>query len=193
MGIASEFEELRSALKDANLGINHPLLTPTPPAGKRRSKHRDPSRIWRARANVVLAIEARHKRLMLDKTKEPESMTLEAAAAIVLQRGGDNIVRRIVAKRRKSRLDKHGNERGEFSKSSEKDTLIATALQWRKNLGKGRRRSEKINSEAVELYDVGSALIKKSATIRDIATLESIERRGLKEAQRALDASLSTL
>ena len=87
MGIASEFEELRSALKDANLGINHPLLTPTPPAGKRRSKHRDPSRIWRARANVVLAIEARHKRLMLDKTKEPESMTLEAAAAIVLQKG----------------------------------------------------------------------------------------------------------
>ena len=102
-------------------------------------------------------------------------------------------MRRIVAKRRKSCLDKHGNERGEFSKSSEKDTLIATALQWRKNLGKGRRRSEKINSEAVELYDVGSALIKKSATIRDIATLESIERRGLKEAQRALDASLSTL
>jgi hypothetical protein len=50
------FFELASALADRNKGVTHPLLDADLPEEVARAP--DPSRIWRARANAVLALEA---------------------------------------------------------------------------------------------------------------------------------------
>ena len=49
------FFELASALEDRNAGVRHPLLDAEVPKVTRPP---DPSQIWRARANVIVALEA---------------------------------------------------------------------------------------------------------------------------------------
>jgi hypothetical protein len=73
--LGNEFDELRSALRDANCGIKHQLLMPSD--CERGSGHRDASQIWRARANLVLAIDARRALNSLDPTA---SKTIYVAA-----------------------------------------------------------------------------------------------------------------
>lgn len=178
--LAGEYDELRSALQDANIGVNHPLLEPITPVGKRRSRHRDPSQIWRARANITLAIEAKHALLEMDKTKDPEATTLLIAAADVLQRDNFVLARRIASKTSRGRLT-----RGDVSKASEKKSLVEMALRWRKNLS-----SRASNPEAAELYDVTHALIERSISDSDKDRLHLIETRCLKAART--DGALNT-
>ena len=180
--VAGEYDELRSALKDASLGVSHPLLEATPPHGKRRSGHRDPSQIWRARANLALAIEAKHALLQIDKTKEPEATTLLIAAADVLQRDNFVLALQIASRTSRGRLT-----RGDVSKALEKKNLVEMALRWRKNLS-----SRASNPEAAELYDVTHALIEKSMSDSDKDRLCQIETRCLTAARAdgALNAHL---
>jgi hypothetical protein len=180
--VAGEYEELRSALKDANCGVNHPLLEPTPPPGKRHSGHRDASQIWRARANIALAIEAKHALLEMDKTKDTEATTLLVAAADVLQRDNFVLARQIASRTSRGRLT-----RGDVSRASEKKSLVEMVLRWRKNLS-----SRASNPEAAELYAITHALIEASISKCDKETLHLVETRSLKAARAdgALNAHL---
>jgi hypothetical protein len=180
--VAGEYEELRSALKDASRGVNHPLLESTPPPGKRRSGHRDPSQICRARANLGLAIEAKHALLQMDKRKDAEASTLYIAATDILQRDNFVLALRIGSKTSRGRLS-----RGDVSTAQEKKSLVEMALRWRKNLS-----SRASNPEAAELYAVTHALIEASISKSDKETLQLVEARCLKAAHAdgALNAHL---
>jgi hypothetical protein len=167
--LSTEFDELRSALDDANRGIRHPLLEPSDPAGKRRDGNSDPSRIWRARANIALAIEARYRLSKLDKTKDQKVGT--AAKDVV----SENITttRQIMASRRRD-----ATTRGDVSNAEEVGYLVKMALGWRKNLS-----SRPSNPDAAELYKTTLALIDHSQS--DKAMLQRIEKRCLKAARDA--------
>jgi hypothetical protein len=167
--LSTEFDELRSALDDANRGVRHPLLEPSDPTGKRRDINSDPSRILRARANIALAIEARHRFCKLDKTKDQE---VRAAAKDVVS---ENIttMRQIMASRRRD-----ATTRGDVSKVEEIEYLVKMALGWRKNLS-----SRPSNPDAAELYQTTWALIDQSKS--DKAMLQWIEKRCLKAARDA--------
>jgi hypothetical protein len=175
--LSTEFEELRSALDDANRGIQHPLLEPSRTAGKRRDGNSDPSQIWRARANIVLAIEARHRLSKLDKTKDPKVKI--AAEEVISERIAT--MRQIIASRRTAIT------RGDVSRANEISDLVKMALEWRKNLS-----SRPSNPDAAELYKTTLALIDHSKS--DKAMLQRIEKRCLKAALNAgvLNSRLET-
>ena len=139
--LSNEFDELRSALEDAPRGIRHPFFEPFKPQG-RRSRN-SPSRIWRARANFTLAIEARRALLALDKTKESVSKTFEAATMAILKITANlKLVRQISSKSaRNRRLDKYEQT------TDEKSAITRMVLQWKKDLSSRAR-----NGEAEELF-----------------------------------------
>ena len=166
--LSAEFEELRSALDDANRGVQHPLLKPTNPTGKRRDINSDSSQIWRARANIVLAIEARYRLSKLDRTKDQK---VNIAAREVTSEHLATM-RQILASRRLAVA------RGDVRKKDEIDAFVKMALGWRKNLS-----SRPSNPEAAELYKTTIDLIDHSKS--DKAMLQWIEKRCLKAAQNA--------
>ena len=171
--LAGEFEELRSALQDVGRGVYHPRFKTVVPAGTRRSAHRDSSQMQRARANLALAIEARHALLKMDKTREAESTTLRIAAEDVLKRDNFALVLQIASKTSRGRLT-----RGDVNKEAEKNSLKKMALQWRKNLS-----SRASNPEAAELYAVTHDLIRMCKVKLDQELLQRIESRCLKHAR----------
>ena len=122
--LSTDFEELRSALDDANRGVQHPLLKPSNPAGKRRDRNSDSSQIWRARANIVLAIEAMYRLSKLDRTKDPKVNI----AAREVTREHLATMRRILASRRVAVT------RGDVRKEDEINALVKMALGWRKEI-----------------------------------------------------------
>jgi hypothetical protein len=122
--LSTDFEELRSALDDANRGVQHPLLKPSNPAGKRRDINSDSSQIWRARANIVLAIEAMYRLSKLDRTKDPKVNI----AAREVTREHLATMRRILASRRVAVT------RGDVRKEDEINALVKMALGWRKEI-----------------------------------------------------------
>jgi galactokinase/mevalonate kinase-like predicted kinase len=166
--LSTEFDELRSALDDANRGVQHPLLRPSDSAGKRRDINSDPSQIWRARANIALAIEARHRLSKLDRTKDPK---VKIAAREVISEHLTTM-RQIMASRRGAIT------RGDVRKADEINDLVKMALGWRKNLS-----SRPSNTEAAELYKATWSLIDRSKS--DKAMLQRIEKRCLTAAQNA--------
>ena len=166
--LSTEFDELRSALDDANRGVQHPLLKPSDSAGKRRDINSDPSQIWRARANIALAIEARHRLSKLDRTKDPK---VKIAAREVISEHLTTM-RQIMASRRGAIT------RGDVRKADEINDLVKMALGWRKNLS-----SRPSNTEAAELYKATWSLIDRSKS--DKAMLQRIEKRCLTAAQNA--------
>jgi len=167
--LSAEFEELRSALGDANRGVQHPLLKPSNPTGRRRDINSDSSQIWRARANVVLAIEARYRLSKLEKTKDPKVNI--AAREVVSEHL--TTMRNIAASRRAATIG-----RGDVSKRDEISHFVKMALGWRKNFS-----SRPSNQKAAELYKVTWGLIDRSKS--DKAMLQRIEKRCLKASQKA--------
>jgi hypothetical protein len=151
--LSAEFDELLSALEDALRGIRHPFFEPFKREG-RRSRN-SPSRIWRARANFTLAIEARRALLVLDKTKESVSKTFEEATMAILKITANlKLVRQISSKSaRNRRLDKYEQI------ADEKNAITRMVRQWKKDLSSRAR-----NGEAEVLFRVTLARIQDNKT-----------------------------
>ena len=96
---ATEFDELRSALDDAQEGRQNPLTIPSPPRSNRRSTHSDPAQLWRARANLILAIKAKQALLRLDGSDH----SFKVAANYVAQDLPNNFIESIATQRSRSR------------------------------------------------------------------------------------------
>ena len=134
--LSTEFDELRSALEDDLCGIRHPFFEPFKPQG-RRSRN-SPSRIWRARGNFTLAIEARRALLALDKTKESVSKTLEGATMAILKNTANlKLARQISSKSaRNRRFEKYEQI------VDEKNAITRMVRQWKKDLSSRARNGE---------------------------------------------------
>jgi len=160
-----DLDEIQSALEDQIRGIESPALKL--PSWK--TNHSDSSLIWRARANLVLAVEARQALLALDR---PEESTFRAATLHLLETNENiKLVQRLLSKTGSptddERVDNH------FAKKK----LTATITQWKKDLS-----SRPPNKEADDLYRAGHNLI--SANTTDENMLSRIERRCLHGAAR---------
>jgi hypothetical protein len=149
-GLSSDFDELQSALEDVNYGVRHPMF------GLSSPKKTESSRVWRARANLVLAIEAR-RRLAASFAETTlqflNSKNLDLACRLA----------------RKKTIH--------YSVAEEKEDLKKTIVTWRKNLS-----SRPANKEAGELYRVTKHLIQSYKGNESM--LRRIEARCLKVALR---------
>jgi hypothetical protein len=167
--LSTDFDELGSALEDVLRGIRHPFFEPFKSQGRRCWD--SPSRIWRARANFTLAVEARRALLALDKTKESISKTFEGATLVILKnRANLKLVRQISSKSaRNRRLHKYEQI------ADEKNAIWRMVRQWKKDLSSRAR-----NGEAEKLFRGTSALIQNNKTNEKM--LRKIETRYLKFA-----------
>ena len=128
---ANRFFELASAIADLNDGIQHVLLKP---AHREANRPIDPSQLWRARANVVLAFDA----------------LIEAG---LTRRDATNKIARVSKLNRL--VGKKINVRNDVVTAQ--SALSKTVVDWRK---KFRSRNLKKNWEVDTFYEAGSELIE---------------------------------
>jgi hypothetical protein len=154
---SSDVDELRFALRDVNRGVSHPLFQPA------QTIKTDPSVLWRAKSNFVLAVEARRARAKVSFR--------DAAEAVLSVAGHRDLARQITRKK-----SKHDD-----TLADEKRSLKKTLGQWRKDLS-SRPQTE----ESGELYRITTTIIEKYKS--DESMLRRIEARCLKFAR--YDASV---
>jgi hypothetical protein len=160
-----DLDELQSALEDRIRGIESPTLKL--PSWK--TNHSDSSLIWRAKANLVLAVEARQALLALDRTEES---TFRAATLHILETNENiKLVERLLSKTGSTTNDER------LDNDLAKKKLTTTITQWKKDLS-----SRPPNKEADDLYRAGHNLI--SANTTDENMLSRIEGRCLHGAAR---------
>jgi hypothetical protein len=142
---AAELDELRSALGDAQEGRQNPLTIPSPRRSNRRSTHSDPSQLWRARVNLILAIKATQALLRLDGSDH----SFKVAARYVAQKLPNNFIETIATQRNRTKLN--NTERDRF------DYLNDMVGNWEGEIQ--RKRRPPTNEEAANLYSVTNDLI----------------------------------
>jgi hypothetical protein len=155
--LSSDVDELRFALRDVDRGVRHPLFQPA------QTTKTDPSILWRAKSNFVLAIEARRARSKVSFS--------DAAEAVLSVAGHRNLARQITRKK-----SKHDD-----TLADEKRSLKKTLGQWRKDL-----RTRPQTEESGELYRNTKTIIE--AYKSNESMLRRIEARCLKFAR--YDASI---
>jgi hypothetical protein len=136
---ADPFDELASVLADLNAGAWPELVVPA----NYRTRRPDPSQVWRARANVVLAVEA-----------------LIAVEALKASGRRPSDVLKEIATKHPSIRNLAGAKAG---------ILHRTLSGWRKEFRQNRVK----NSEASDLFAIGRELIESrrgdTAALREIA------------------------
>ena len=160
---ATEFDELRSALDDAQEGRQNLLTIPSTRRSNRRSTHSDPSQLWRARANLILAIRAKQALLRL----EGSDHCFKVAAQHVIRRLPNNFIESIATQRNRTKLYNTERDRSDY--------LIDMVENWEGEIQRKRRPAT--NEEAVKLYTAANALI--TAYADDRSMLWFIEKRCL--------------
>jgi hypothetical protein len=158
---ATEFDELRSALDDAQEGRQNPLMIPSPRRSYRRSAHSDPSQLWRARVNLILAIKAKQALLRLDGSDH----RFKIAAREVAQDLPNNLIESIASQRSRTKLSESERDRSDY--------LIDMVKNWEREIQ--RKPVPPTNDEAAKLYTFTNELI--NAYSDDRSMLWFIEKR----------------
>jgi hypothetical protein len=154
---AAEFDELRSALDDAQEGRQNPLMLPSFRRSNRKSTHSDPSQLWRARANLILAIKAKQALLRLDGSDH----RFDVAARYVAGKLPKNFIETSAAQRSRTKLNNTERDHSDY--------LIDMVKNWERDIQ--RKQRPPTNEEATTLYVATKALITAYAHDRDMLRL----------------------
>jgi hypothetical protein len=162
---AKEIEELRQALLDANAGRQHPLFIPSKKTSKSAQEHPDYGQLWRARANVVLAIRAQQALARLEGSLH----TFDASLRHLVRHDGLNFLENLATGRSRTKLN---------NAESRLTHLFRLPETWEGDL---QRKKKPINRYASELYSVKRNAIDENA--HDRLKLRYIKSNCLKEAK----------